>query len=85
MILYDPIFLFCYVEIILFCTTLKKEMERQREKEQEQIQELITSLYTVDDVGVKEREMTLREYGVSYYQGDCYRSGSLATEFSFES
>ena len=57
----------------------------ERGKEQQQIQELITSLYTMGDVGVTEREMTLRKYGVSNYQGDCHRSGPVATEYSFES
>jgi len=57
----------------------------ERGKEQQQIKELITSLYTMDDVGVTDTEMTLREYGVSNYQGDCHRSGPVSTEFSFES
>ena len=57
----------------------------ERGKEQQQIQELITFLYTMDDVGVTDREMTLREYGVSNYQGDCHTSGRVSYEFSFES
>ena len=69
---------FCYVEIVLSCTISKKERDQQ-------LQDLITSLYTADDVGVTKREMTLREHGVSRCQGDSYRRGSVSTGFSFES
>jgi len=57
----------------------------ERGKEQQQTEELITSRCTMDDVGVTDREMTLWEYGVSNYQGDCHRSVHVSTEFSFES
>ena len=57
----------------------------ERGKEQQQIQELVTFLSTMDDVGVTDREMTLRENGVWNYQGGCHTGGRVSTESSFES
>jgi len=80
---YSTIQYFFSAKLEWFFSALYLEIEMERGKEQQQIQELVTFLSTMDDVGVTDREMTLRENGVWNYQGGCHKRGTCFNRIQF--